>query len=65
MIIVLKAKTKKGEIESLIEKIKEKGLKPVAFEGEERTVIHVLGDTKEEAVNGWSSIRCVEKVMRI
>lgn len=65
MIIVLKSKTKKEEIENLIEKIKEKGLKPVAFEGEERTVIHVLGDTKEEAINGWSSIQCVEKVMRI
>jgi 3-deoxy-7-phosphoheptulonate synthase len=65
MIIVLKPKTKKKEIESLIEKIKKKGLKPVAFEGEERTAIHVLGDTKGEIGNGWSSIQCVEKVMRI
>ncbi|MFH0868173.1 MAG: 3-deoxy-7-phosphoheptulonate synthase [Candidatus Woesearchaeota archaeon] len=65
MIIVLKLGTKKGEIESLIEKIKGKGLKPVAFEGEERTVIHVLGDTKKEIGNGWSSIQCVEKVVRI
>ena len=65
MIIVLKPKTKKEDIDSLIEKIKAKDLKPVAFEGEERTVIHVLGDTKEEVGNGWSSIRCVEKVMRI
>lgn len=65
MIIVLKLGTKKEEIESLIEKIKGKGLKPVAFEGEERTVIHVIGDTKGEATNGWSSIQCVENVVRI
>ena len=65
MIIVLKLGTKKEEIESLIEKIKGRGLKPVAFEGEERTVIHVIGDTKGEATNGWSSIQCVENVVRI
>ena len=65
MIIVIKAKTKKKEIDSLIEKIKAKGLKPVAFEGEVKTVIHVLGNTKEEVNNGWKSVKCVEKVVSI
>ncbi len=65
MIIVLKPNTKKQEIESLIEKIKERGLKPVPFHGEERTVIHIIGDTIEDNLEGWASIKCVEKVMRV
>ena len=65
MIIVLKPGTKKEEIDSIIEKIKDRNLKPVAFEGVERTVIHVLGDVREDTTNGWSSIPCVEKVVRI
>lgn len=65
MIIVLKPSTSKEEIINLVERIKEKGLKPVEFEGVERTVIHVLGNVTEETVSTFSSVRCVEKVMRI
>jgi len=65
MIIVLKPNTAKEEIASLVTRIKERGLKPVEFDGVERTVIHVLGNVTEEIVNNFSSVSCVEKVMRI
>ena len=65
MIIVVKPNTPKEEIEKLIANIKESGLKPVEFEGVERTVIHVLGNVTEDSAGHFSSVRCVEKVMRI
>jgi 3-deoxy-7-phosphoheptulonate synthase len=65
MIIVLKPKTQKRDVEKIIEKIKEKGWKPVAFEGVERTVIHVHGNVTDDEPDKWKSIACVEKVMRI
>jgi len=65
MIIVLKPHTNKKEIASIMQQIKEKGLKPVEFEGDERTVIHVIGDVREDSVSYFSSLKCVEKVVRI
>lgn len=65
MIIVLKPKTKKDDIKAIVEKIKSRGLKPVEFDGVERTVIHVLGDVRDDHVNGYKSMDCVEKVIRI
>ncbi|MEK6946423.1 MAG: 3-deoxy-7-phosphoheptulonate synthase [Nanoarchaeota archaeon] len=65
MIIVLKPNVSKEEIHNLVARIKEKGLKPVEFEGDERTVIHVLGSVTDDIVNSFSSVSCVEKVMRI
>src|SRR3989344_8030576 len=65
MIIVLKPETSKKEIADLTEKIKAKGLKAVLFEGEERTVVHVMGNTGKETVNDWDSIQCVENTVRI
>lgn len=65
MIIVLKPKTEKKEIEKVVQKIEEKGWKSVAFEGVERTVIHVHGDVRDDEPDKWKSIDCVEKVMRI
>lgn len=65
MIIVLKKNTEKKDIEKIVERIKEKGWKPVAFEGVERTVIHIHGDVRDDEPEKWKSIDCVEKVMRI
>jgi 3-deoxy-7-phosphoheptulonate synthase len=64
MIIVLKPKTSKEDINKVIEKIKSRGLKPVEFSGVERTVIHVHGEVRDDA-NGWKSIPCVENVVKI
>ena len=65
MIIVLKPGTKKQDIHHVIEKVKEKGYRPVPFEGVERTVIHVVGEIHDDAPNMFSSIPCVENVVRI
>ena len=65
MIIVLKKNKEKKDIEKIVERIKEKGWKPVAFEGVERTVIHIHGDVRDDEPEKWKSIDCVEKVMRI
>ena len=56
MIIVLKPDTSKKEIRGLIEDIKRKGLKPVEFEGLERTVIHVLGNLTDDFENHLISV---------
>ena len=65
MIIVLKPGTKKQDISHVMEKVKEKGYRPVLFEGVERTVIHVVGEIHDDAPNMFSSIPCVENVVRI
>ena len=65
MIIVLKPGTKKQDIRHVMEKVKEKGYRPVPFEGVERTVIHVVGEIHDDAPNMFSSIPCVENVLRI
>ncbi|MAE43218.1 3-deoxy-7-phosphoheptulonate synthase [Candidatus Woesearchaeota archaeon] len=65
MIIVLKPNTKKEEIEHVIEEVKNKGFKPVPFEGDERTVIHALGAVRDDSPDSFRSIRCVEDVVRI
>ena len=65
MIIVIKPNTKKGEIGRIAEKVKARGWKPMIFEGVERTVIHVMGEIHDESIEGFDSIPCVEKVVRI
>lgn len=65
MIIVLKPGTKKQDINHVMEKVKEKGYRPVPFEGVERTVIHVVGEIHDDTPNIFSSIPCVENVVRI
>ena len=65
MIIVLKQNTSREEINGVAEILKKKGLKPVEFDGIERTVVHVLGEVKDDSVAAVSSLSCVENVVRI
>ncbi len=66
MIIVLKPNTAKAEIETISTLIKEKNLEPLVFEGIERTVIHVLGNIRDDTlIDAWQSRNSVEKVLRI
>jgi 3-deoxy-7-phosphoheptulonate synthase len=65
MIIVLKPKTSKEEIDKISEQIKKLELKPVAFEGDERAVIHIIGNVHNDLESHFDSIKCVEKVVRI
>ena len=65
MIIILKQHTSKEEIMNITNIIQEKGLKPVEFDGVERSTIHVLGNVTEDLANHFKSFRCVEKVVRV
>ncbi|MBD3203657.1 3-deoxy-7-phosphoheptulonate synthase [Candidatus Woesearchaeota archaeon] len=65
MIIVMKPNTEKKEIERVIKKIEDEGLKPVPLYGEERTVVAVIGDSRKYEINGWKAIKSVEKVTKI
>ena len=65
MIIVLKPNTPREEINEISNKLKERSLKPVEFDGVERTVIHVLGNVTDETANHFRSFNCVENIVRI
>ena len=65
MIIVLKPRTKKEDAEHVMEEVRRHGWKPMPFHGVERTVIHVIGEIHDDSTNGFDSIPCVEKVVRI
>src|SRR3989344_656028 len=65
MIIVLKPNVSKEEISDISNKLKERNLKPVEFDGIERTVIHVLGNVTDEIANHFSSFTQVVNVVRI
>ncbi len=65
MIIVLKPNITKEAIAEVKQKVAECGLKAVEFKGDERTVIHVIGDTNPEIAPRINSIAGVEKVVRI
>jgi 3-deoxy-7-phosphoheptulonate synthase len=65
MIIVLKPSVKKEEIEHVKDKIESRGLKPVVFEGVERSVVHVIGKRDEDLAESLTGLSYVEKVVRI
>ncbi len=66
MIVVLKPGTKKEDVEHVKERIIARKLKPVVFEGVERSVIHILGQTQQtDLEDHLKSLNCVEKVVRI
>lgn len=65
MIIVLKPQATPEQVENLKGMIQEKKLNPVPFDGEERIVIHVLGDTRDEYSKAWKALDFVENVVPI
>ena len=65
MIIVLKPDASKKQIDHLIERIKQLGLKPVVSKGTERTVIGVIGSEDILRVQPLEVIPGVEKVMPV
>lgn len=66
MIIVLKPGASEQDIKYVTDKIEKKGYEAIPSRGRERTVINVIGNVREEEYeNGWRSIPCVEKVVRI
>jgi 3-deoxy-7-phosphoheptulonate synthase len=65
MIIVLKPKAEKEQIQNVIDAIKQLQLNPVPLYGTERTVIAVIGDERPVDEHHISSLPGVEKVMAI
>ncbi len=65
MIIVIKQEAGKQAVEQISNKLREIKLQPYAFEGVERTVIHVLGDVNEKIANEFRQLDSVEQVVRI
>src|SRR5438874_13037772 len=65
MIIVLKPETTSAEIEHVIERIHQLGLKPHVSTGEHRTIIGVIGDENKLRAEPLQAIPGVEQVLPI
>jgi 3-deoxy-7-phosphoheptulonate synthase len=65
MIIVLKPGITDREKEHILEKIKEAGLTPNILEGQERTVIAVIGDERALQKQPITALPGVEKALPI
>ncbi|MCG3176196.1 MAG: Phospho-2-dehydro-3-deoxyheptonate aldolase [Candidatus Omnitrophica bacterium] len=65
MIIVMKVEAKKREITHVVERIKELGLKPMLSEGEERTIIGVIGEEDKARLAPFEAFPGVESVVPI
>ena len=65
MIIVLKPNATKKQLDHLLERIKELGLKPMVSKGTERTIIGVIGSEDALRVQPLEVVPGVEKVMPV
>lgn len=65
MIIVMKPTADTGEIDHVVEKIKEVGCKATLLEGTNRKVIAVIGDKRDIPHEYWDAIPGVEKAVPI
>src|SRR5438876_8262299 len=65
MIIVLKPGTTAAEIDHVIERIQQLGLKPHVSTGEHRTIIGVIGDESKMQAQPLQAIAGVEQVLPI
>src|SRR3954449_709421 len=65
MIIVLKPNTTPAELEHVVERIHELGLKPHVSTGEHRTIIGVIGDENKLQAEPLQAIEGVEQVLPI
>src|SRR5437763_4970131 len=65
MIIVLRPNSTPADIDHVLERIKELGLKPHLSQGEHRTIIGVIGDEDKLQAEPLEAIAGVEKVLPI
>ncbi len=65
MIIVLKPDTTPAEVDHVLERIRELGLKPHVSAGEHRTIIGVIGDENKLHAQPLAAIAGVEQVLPI
>ena len=65
MIIVMKPNAGEGDINHVIEKVREVGCKEILLEGTSRKVIAVIGDKRDIPPDFWDAIPGVEKAVPI
>lgn len=65
MIVVMKSGAKKSEVQSVLKKIKELGLKPHTSSGIERTIIGIIGDERLFKKEQFSMLTGVENVIPV
>ncbi len=66
MIVVMKKSASASEISSVVERVKTDGYKPHLSEGDERTIIGLVGESPTPLrEDNYSSMLGVEKVMRV
>jgi 3-deoxy-7-phosphoheptulonate synthase len=65
MIIVLQPKTSEEQLQHVLERIGELGLKPHLSRGEQRTIIGVIGDEEKLQVEPLAAIPGVEQVLPV
>src|SRR3989338_8300374 len=65
MIIVFKNEARKKEINHVVEKVKELGLKPMLSVGAERTILGVIGEEDKARLQPFEAFPGVERVMPI
>src|SRR5436309_4616961 len=65
MIIVLKPNSTEPEVEHILDRIRELGLKPHLSRGEQRTIIGVIGEENKLQVQPLQAIPGVEQVLPI
>jgi 3-deoxy-7-phosphoheptulonate synthase len=65
MIIVLRPDSTEGQIEHVLDRIRELGFKPHLSRGERRTIVGVIGDESKLQVEPLSAIPGVEQVLPI
>ena len=65
MIIVLRPHVTPAEVEHVLDRIRELGLKPHVSQGEERTIIGVIGDETKLLAEPLQAIAGVEQVMPV
>ena len=65
MIIVMKPEATRKEINHVVNKIKELGLKPMLSEGKERTIVGVIGEEDKARIQPFEAFPGVDSVMPI
>src|SRR5437899_6339905 len=65
MIIVLKPNSTSEQIDHILERIQELGLKPHLSRGEQRTIVGVIGDENKLQAEPLAAIPGVEQVLPI
>jgi 3-deoxy-7-phosphoheptulonate synthase len=65
MIVVMRHGSTRAEIEDVLDKIKDMGFRAHLSEGQERTIIGVIGDERPISENVFRAMDSVEKVVRI